>query len=176
MTCSGSECFMDPGTKFRFNKTSFRMSATSFPRITPRPSVLAEVQQPRLRDCGVRPDRFQDGPRYLAIHPHQGDGFGPPRSFAAPQRKRGNVYAMLPQGRPDIADHSRFIVVPKVQYGTLQFGFQRDSINVDHAWRTIMEYGAFRAESRRAFLIRHRSHFQRMRKAVLPPTRLFFDD
>ncbi len=90
-----------------------------------------------------------------------------------PKAKRGDVDTVLAESGSDKSNHAGFVVVAQVENRSLELGFQRNAINLDYAWRSVMQYCAFRGKSRCAGLIRERRHFQGVREAVLAPPCLF---
>src|SRR6266851_3229269 len=90
-----------------------------------------------------RPDRPKDRARDLSINANKRDGVGSPLGFAAPKSERSNIDSELPQSASDLADDAGLVAVSQVKNGPLKLRLQRNTFDLKHPRRTIMEDRAF---------------------------------
>src|SRR6266403_1949816 len=101
------------------------------------------MQQLGLGNGRNRPDRSQDRSRHLTVYANRGDSVGPALGFAAAKSERSDIDSELPKSASDLADDARFIAVPQIENGAFQLRLQRNSFDLEHPWRAIMQYCAF---------------------------------
>src|SRR5262249_21576233 len=129
-------------------------------------SGFAEVDQPGLCDCRVLAHRPQNRFGNLSVEANQGNGFGASGGVAATERKRGDVDPMLAEGGADVADHAGTVFVAKKEHGAVELRLERNAVNLDDAWRAVMQDGALGGEPGAARLVRKRGDFQRVRETM----------
>src|SRR6516225_6362232 len=89
-------------------------------------SAFAEVDEARLGNCRVLADGFQNRFGNLSVHADQGNGFGAGSGIAAAESESGYVDPMLAEGRADMADHTRAVLIPEVKHSAIKLRFQRN--------------------------------------------------
>src|SRR5260370_22544974 len=133
------------------------------------------MQELGLSDGMDCPDRLKNGSRDFAIHADEGNGVGPALGFAAAEGERCDVDSEFAESRADLADDTGFVAISQIQYGALKLGLQRNSFDLQHARRTVMENSAFGCKARRRTrFLRQRRDFQSIWEAVFAPSSLFF--
>src|SRR6266480_4035367 len=101
------------------------------------------MQQLGLSDGRNRPNRPKDRSRHLAVHPNKGDSVGPALGFAAAESERSDIHSELPKSASNLADDARFIAVPQIENRALQLRLQRNSFDLQHPGRAVMQYCPF---------------------------------
>src|SRR6267143_3930968 len=101
------------------------------------------MQELGLSNRRNRPDRPKDRGRHFAVYANKGDGVGPALGFAAAECERSDIDSELPKSASNRADDARFIPVPQIENGAFQLRLQRNSFDLEHARRTIMQDCAF---------------------------------
>src|SRR6266478_104941 len=101
------------------------------------------MQELGLSNRRNRPDRPKDRSRHFSVHANEGDGVGPALGFAAAECERSDIHSELPKSASNLADDARFIPVPQIENGAFQLRLQRNSFDLEHPWRAIMQYCAF---------------------------------
>src|SRR5713101_9744147 len=105
------------------------------------------MKQLSLSDGRNCPDGLKDGAGHFAINADEGDGIGPTLCFSPAKRERGDIDSEFAQGGPDLPDNSGLVSVSQIKNGAFELRLQRNSFNLQHARRTVMQNGAFRGKA-----------------------------
>src|SRR6266851_8409909 len=137
--------------------------------------TLAQPHQLCLGNCRDSSDWSEYRGGYFSVDADQGDGVGSALRLAAAERERGDIDAELAKSCPNLSNNSRLIAVPQVKNRAFELGLQRNSFDLQHARRPVMENRSFSREtSRRSGSFGQCGDFQSVRKPVLAPASLFF--
>src|SRR5260370_23853814 len=91
-------------------------------------------------DGGNSADGFDHRRSHLAVKPHQGDGFDAALARAPPQRKRGDVDALVAKNGSDLTNDTGLVAVAEIEKRAFERGFQPNAVNVHNARRSAMQH------------------------------------
>src|SRR6266850_481475 len=110
---------------------------------------VAEPQQFRLGNRWNGPDWTENHCGDLAIYPNERNSFGAASRIATAESEGGNIHAKLSERSANLADDSGLVAVSQIEDGAFQLRLERDSFDLKHPRRTVVQNRAFRRKSLR---------------------------